>query len=89
MKNGFIVGSIFGAVLGLGVALSMDLLLGEGAGGSWSSAVARDLGAERGSLAVNAGVVGVVLVLGLIGALVGGLAGAVVGRFVTFLNKAP
>ena len=95
MKTGFIIGSALGAVLGVGVALSMDLLLGGGAGGSWNAAVAHDLGSatgstfERGSLAVGAGVAGVIIVLGLVGALVGGLAGAVIGRFVTFLNKGP
>ncbi|MHB8877936.1 MAG: hypothetical protein ACYC8T_29935 [Myxococcaceae bacterium] len=94
MKTGFLIGCAAGAVLGVAVGLAMDLLLGGGAGGSWSAAVSRDLeratGASYppGSLAVAAGVVGVIVLLGLGGALVGGAAGALVGRFVAFLDKA-
>ncbi len=37
------VGAACGGLIGLAIALGMDLLLGEAAGSSWREAVARDL----------------------------------------------
>jgi hypothetical protein len=93
MRRGLAVGAVAGFALGIGVALGMDRLLGSGAGTSWSSAVARDLSKWVGhpqdptSAGVWAGVVLVVIAIGLVGAAMGGLAGALVGRFLLFLGK--
>lgn len=39
------IGAACGGIVGIGIALGMDLLLGEAAGSSWRDAVARDLSA--------------------------------------------
>lgn len=93
MRRGLAVGAVAGFVLGVGVALLMDRVLGSGPGTSWNQAVASDLakltgGAhDPGSAGVWAGVVLIVLAIGVVGAALGGLAGALVERFLRFLGR--
>ena len=93
MKKAFYIGCVAGGVLGVTVALSMDLLLGGAVGGGWREAVAHDLGAlfgrpfEENSFLVIVCVIAVVGFIGLFGALAGGMFGVMTARFLSFLTK--
>jgi hypothetical protein len=93
LKRGFYIGSLFGGLLGVVIALSMDLLLGGSLGGGWREAVAHDLKALTGitfgmnSLVVLLGVVAAVGFIGAFGALIGGIFGVMVARLFGFLTK--
>jgi hypothetical protein len=93
VKKGFYIGSLCGGILGVIIALSMDLVLGGALGSGWREAVAHDLGALTGkTFGINSVVVllGVALVVGLIGAfgaLVGGIFGVMLARLFSFLTK--
>jgi hypothetical protein len=94
LKKGFYIGCIAGGLLGLAISIGMDLILGDALGGTWSDAVAHDLGAllgktfDKGSFVV---VLGVLMVIGFIsafGSLIGGIFGVIVARLLSFLTKA-
>lgn len=93
MKKGFYIGSLCGGILGVIIALSMDLVLGGALGSGWREAVAHDLGALTGrTFGINSALVllGVAIVVGLIaafGALVGGIFGVMLARLFAFLTK--
>ena len=93
MKKGFYIGSLCGGLLGVIIALSMDLVLGGALGSGWREAVAHDLQALTGkTFGINSVVVlmGVAIVVGLIGAfgaLVGGIFGVMLARLFSFLTK--
>ncbi len=93
MKKAFYIGLIAGGLLGIIVALSMDILLGKSLGGGWSEAVAHDLNALlKTSLPqthplVLAGVVLVIGIIGGFGAIVGGIFGVMIGRLFMMLTK--
>lgn len=77
MKHPARIGAAIGGVIGIGISLGMDLLLGEGVGVGWRNAVAQDLSRLLGS-AVTAdsalawlGALGAVLLLGAFGAAAG------------------
>lgn len=92
MKKGFYIGAACGALLGIVIALSMDMFLGSALGGGWRQAVAHDLGALTGktfglnSFMVIAGVVIVIGFIGGFGAVVGGIFGVMVARLFSFLT---
>jgi hypothetical protein len=93
MKRAFYIGVIFGGVLGIAVALSMDLLLGKSLGGGWSEAVANDLNRLfRSNLAPNSFIViiGAIIAVGIIGAFgafVGGIFSVTLARLFKVLTK--
>jgi len=93
VKKGFYIGSLCGGILGVIIALSMDLVLGGALGSGWREAVAHDLEALTGkTFGINSVVVllGVALVVGFIGAfgaLVGGIFGVMLARLFSFLTK--
>ena len=93
MKKGFFIGAVCGALLGVIISLSMDLVLGEALGGGWREAVAHDLGALFGTTFDNNSffvLLGVFVVVGFIaafGALVGGIFGVMITRLFSFLTK--
>jgi hypothetical protein len=93
MKKALYFGLAAGGLLGVAVALSMDLMLGKSLGGGWSEAVAHDLNHMFGAnLAQNhfAVIIGVIIVLGIIGvigALIGGFFFAMVARLLIMLAK--
>ncbi|BCB95735.1 hypothetical protein JZK55_06570 [Dissulfurispira thermophila] len=71
MKRAFYIGVILGGILGIAVALSMDLLLGKSLGGGWGEAVANDLNnLFKANLSPKSFIViiGVIIVVGIIGA---------------------
>ena len=93
MKKAFYVGAVVGGILGVIVALSMDMLLGESIGGGWSNAVAHDLNQlfksdlSNNHVIVIAGVIVVVGLIGLFGSFVGGVFFVMASRLFKMLTK--
>ncbi len=86
MKKAFCIGALAGGALGVVVALTMDMLLGQNPGGGWSEAVASDLNhlfKTNFSTHHVIVIIGVVLVVGCIGAF-GAFAG---GTFTVLIAK--
>ncbi|MEW6117884.1 MAG: hypothetical protein AB1553_13455 [Nitrospirota bacterium] len=93
MRRAFYIGLILGGILGIIVALSMDLLLGKSLGGGWSEAVANDLNRLFGTAFPPTHVIvliGVVIVIGIIsafGAFIGGVFSIMIARLFIMLTK--
>ena len=93
MKKAFYIGAAAGGILGAVIALSMDFLLGNTVGGSWSEAVAHDLNYYfKVNLHENHVLVilGVFIVIGIIvafGSLIGGAFSVMVTRLFNMLTK--
>jgi hypothetical protein len=93
VKKAFYVGAVLGGILGVVVALSMDLLLGQSIGGGWSNAVAHDLNQlfksdlSNNHVIVIAGVIVVVGLIGLFGSFVGGVFFVMASRLFKMLTK--
>jgi len=93
VKKAFYVGAVVGGILGVIVALSMDMLLGESIGGGWSNAVAHDLNQlfnsdlSNNHVIVIAGVIVVVGLIGLFGSFVGGVFFVMASRLFKMLTK--
>lgn len=89
----FRIGAVIGGILGVGIALTMDMLLGSGLGGSWKEAVASDLNRlfstsfTPDSLVVYAGVVLVVGFIGAFGAGAGGVFVSLIARVFDALTR--
>lgn len=92
MKKYFRIGAAVGGILGIVIAVGMDALLGQGAGGGWGPAVAHDLNflfrtdLSAGSPLVMLGVLVITALFGVIGALAGGVFTAAVFRFFRLLT---
>ena len=93
MKKAFYIGAATGGILGVIVALSMDMLLGQSIGGGWSNAVAHDL---NQLFKINLSghhfivIIGVILVIGLIGlfgSFIGGVFFVMAARLFKMLSK--
>lgn len=93
MKKVFYIGLIFGGILGITVALSMDYLLGKSFGGGWSEAVANDLNRlfnltlSHHSVIVILGVIIVIGIIGAFGAFIGGVSFVLIANLFTMLTK--
>lgn len=93
MKKAFYVGAIFGGVLGIVVALSMDILLGQSIGSGWSGAVAHDLNhlfktnLSNHHFIVILGVLVVISFIGLFGSVIGGVFFVMAARLFRMLAK--
>ena len=93
MKKAFYVGAAIGGLLGVIVALSMDLLLGQSIGGGWSNAVAHDLNQllklnlSEHHFIVIIGVIVVIGFIGLFGSFVGGVFFVMAARLFKMLTK--
>jgi len=93
VKKAFYIGLIFGAILGIAVALGMDLLLGKSLGGGWSEAVANDLNRlfnanlSQTHFIVIAGVVFIVGIIGAFGAFIGGICFVMIAHLFAMLTK--
>lgn len=93
MKKAFYIGLIAGGILGVLVALSMDLILGKSLGGGWSEAVAHDLNhmfnanLPQDHILVILGVLVVLGIIGAFGAFLGGISFVMVARLLTMLAK--
>ncbi len=93
MKRAFRIGAVIGGILGVAVALTMDLILGQSPGEGWSEAVAHDLNRlfslnlSSGHFLVTVGVILVVCFMGLFGALACGTFSVLVFRFFEVLTR--
>lgn len=93
MRRAFYIGVIFGGILGIAVALSMDLLLGKSLGGGWGEAVANDLNRmfnahlSPHSFIVIIGVIIVVGIIGAFGSFIGGIFSVMIARLFKVLTK--
>jgi hypothetical protein len=93
MKKPFRIGAAIGGVLGVTVARTMDLILGQGLGEGWSEAVAHDLNRllglslSSGHFLVTIGVILVVSFMGLFGALACGTFSVLVSKFFEVLTR--
>ncbi len=87
MKRPFHTGAVFGGGLGLVIALSMDILLGQGIGSGWCEAVAHDLNLlfktnfPNYHIVVIIGVIASIGLIGIFGAVIGGLSVVLIDRF--------
>jgi hypothetical protein len=93
MKISLLSGSIFGAVAGLAVALSLDFMMGSAPGESWYVAVQNDVRTLLGEnwaakeWFINVGVVTVILLISTIGAGLGAVCGIITGKVFRVLTK--
>ena len=93
MKRAFYTGLIVGGILGIVVALSMDLLLGKSLGGGWTEAVANDLNKlfsssfSQNHIIVLAGVALVIGIISAFGALLGGISFVMIAHLFQMLTK--
>jgi len=93
VRKAFYIGAVFGGILGITVALSMDLILGQSVGSGWTEAVAHDLNRlfktnlSRSDFAVIIGVIGVIGIIGAFGSLIAGLFSMILVRFFKMLTK--
>lgn len=93
MKKAFYIGVVTGFILGVTVALSMDLLLGKSLGGGWTEAVANDLNhlfdynLSSSHFLVIIGVVIVISIIGAFGSLLGGISFVMIAYLFKSLTK--
>lgn len=93
MKKVFYIGLIVGGILGIVIALSMDLVIGKSMGGGWSEAVANDINRlfhanlPQNHIVVLLGVVIVLCIIGAFGAFIGGVSFIMVARLIMSLAK--
>ncbi len=93
MKRAFYIGVILGGILGIAVALSMDIILGKSIGGGWSEAVANDLNRlfkanfSPDDFIVIIGIIVVVGIIGAFGAFIGGIFSVMIARLFQVLTK--
>lgn len=93
MKKAFYTGIVVGGLLGIAIALSMDLLLGKSLGGGWTEAVANDLNHLFGTsfsqthffVIIGTGIV--IGIIGAFGAFVGGIFSVMIARLFAMLTK--
>jgi len=93
VKKAFYAGAVAGGILGLTVALSMDLMFGQSFGGGWSEAVANDLNRmfkanlSPSNFIVIIGVIIVVGIIGAFGSFIGGIFSVMIARLFQVLTK--
>lgn len=93
MKKVFYSGIVIGAILGIVIALSMDLLIGKSLGGGWSEAVANDLNKlfhanlPQNHVFVILGVLVALGIIGAFGAFIGGVSFLMVARLIRSLGR--
>lgn len=93
MKKAFYIGIIVGGILGVTVALGMDVLMGNRLGGGWAEAVAGDInrlfnaGLPSNHYMVFAGVVFAISIIVALGALMGGVFSLTAAYFFKILTK--
>ncbi len=93
MKKAFYIGAAVGGLLGIIIALSMDLLLGNAVGGGWSEAVAHDLNyyfklnLPGNHVLVILGVFVVIGIIAAFGSFIGGVFSIMIARLFSMLTK--
>ena len=93
MKKAFYIGVVIGGILGVTVALGMDILLGNSLGGGWAEATANDINRlfktnlPSNHYIVFAGVVFAISIIVALGALMGGVFSLTIAYFFKTLTK--
>ncbi len=93
VKISLISGCIFGAVLGITVALLLDFMTGGVLGGGWYEAVRHDIGLIFGDQwadrqwFVYSGIVIVIAMISTIGAIIGAFFGVIVGKVFSVMMR--
>ncbi len=93
LKKAVIIGAVAGAVITLGIALSMDLFFSDTFQGTWRDAAAKDVtrmfgpGCGQNSFAVMLVLVFVMSFLAGFGAMLGAAAGLIMNRFFKVVLK--
>ncbi len=93
VKISLLAGCILGVVVAIAVSLSLDLMMGDGPGGSWREAVRHDIGLMFGSgwaskqWFISLGVVIVIGGIGIIGAVIGAVFGIIVGKALSIMSR--
>jgi len=93
VKKVFYIGLAVGGILGIVIALSMDIVIGKSLGGGWSEAVANDINKlfhanlPQNHIVVMVGVLVVLGIIGVFGALIGGISFITVARLIMSLAK--
>jgi hypothetical protein len=93
VKKVFYIGLAVGGILGIVIALSMDIVIGKSLGGGWSEAVANDINKlfhanlPQNHIVVMVGVLVVLGIIGAFGALIGGISFITVARLIMSLAK--
>jgi len=93
VKKVFYTGLAVGGILGIVIALSMDIVIGKSLGGGWSEAVANDINKlfhanlPQNHIVVMVGVLVVLGIIGAFGALIGGISFITVARLIMSLAK--
>jgi membrane protein YqaA with SNARE-associated domain len=93
LKKAILIGAVLGAVVTLGIALSMDLFFSDAIQGTWRDAAAKDVTRMFGS-ACGQNVFAVYFVLTIVmgflagfGAMLGAAAGLIMNRFFKMVLK--
>jgi len=93
VKKAFSIGIIVGGILGVTVALGMDVLMGNTLGGGWAEAVAGDINRlfktnfPSNHYIVFAGVVFAISIIVALGALMGGIFAVMLAGLFKALTK--
>ncbi len=93
MKRAFRIGLAGGFIVGVIVALTMDIAFKDALGGGWADAVSHDLTAllgrpvSPGSFIVIIGAVLLIGIVGLFGAFIGGAVGVFLYRLFSLLRN--
>lgn len=93
VKYSLLIGFIFGAILGLGVSLSLDFMMSGASDAGWYASVQHDvtklLGQEWADKKwfIYTGVVGVIGFITIVGGVLGAASGALIGKFFSFIGR--
>lgn len=93
MKISLLTGCVFGAILGVAIALSLDFMGGGSFNSGWYEAVQHDIGSWFGTeyasttWIVYTGVFAVIALIGIIGGVFGSIAGLIVGKTLDMMLK--
>ena len=93
VKSTIVAGSVFGAVTGLAVSLSIDFMMGDSLGGGWYESVSHDINLLLGPgwaskvWFIYLCIVILIVGIGIIGALIGAVFGAITGKFFSIMSK--
>lgn len=93
VKTTLLAGAIFGMVLGVSVALSIDFMMSGASEGGWHESVKHDVSlffgphwAERNWF-IYSGIVVIVLGIGVIGGMIGAAFGFIIGKFFSMMSN--
>ncbi len=93
LKKAIIIGAVLGAIVSLGIALSIDMFFSDTFQGTWRDAAAKDVTKMFGPtcgqnwFAVTLLLVAVMGFLAAFGAVLGVIAGVIMNRFFKFVLK--